>query len=533
MPVTATLKAHRIGFLFECSGVTDEAWAALAHVTLGEVAPFAGALDWLDPDRIEPGSSERPLRARPVWLRKELPSSEDLHPSVRAILDAFPQAESQQAPAALGLSDYSRNLVAGRYRRLPPVAAGTHRGWTGAVLTLGEAAVRRLGLAAPAQLQMHIDEVGVFVFRTGVGIALVEASFSAANQAVPSPELLIEALHLVSDEQRAASLRWADAGAGEGSGFRLSDLLRPLFAGNRIGPVGRRRVYSYTAALIEGDIDPGAQQDIALRLSRHYNYSYTPETFGTEIYRPFAPVVHALSIEGAATVVDLSPAPNDASASATGLPPDFLVNWIENAHSRAYLPILLVAFHEYLALLDLAQSAAVDVDFRGFTDREATALQRLCDRFLAVRLRYRPPLVSSITMHNSFHELVRRVLGLDALSRKAGQDLVEAELRLSRFAAERERRAREAAQHRLAWHAAFIAGALSFLVVNGIFRQIAELIQSVSGKANIIVEAAGIGLGVLAAAAGAFAVWHGARHGARRREREDGEDLHVAHISLG
>jgi hypothetical protein len=515
--------------LFECRGVTGETWTSLASVTMGAVLPFSGALEWLDPERVEPGSSERPLRARPVWLRKGLSLSEDLHVSVRAILDAFPRHGEQESPAALGLSDYSRNLLAGRYRRLPAVASGTRRGWAGAILTPGQAAVRRLGLAASPQLHMHIEEVRFFAFCTGVGIALVEASFATDSQAPPSPELLIEALHLLSDGHRAASLRWA--GTDQRNGFHLSDLLRPLFAGTGITLFGRRRVYSYTAVLIDGDVDPAAQQEIALRLSRHYNYSYTPETFGTELYRPFMPVVHALSIEGAASVVDLSPALEHASAADPGLPPDFLANWIENAHSRAYLPILLLAFHEYLALLDLAQSAAVDVDFHAFTDREAMELQRLCDRFLALRLRYRPPLVSGITMHNTFYELLRRVLGLEALSRKAGQDLVEAEVRLSRFANERERRAREALERRLAWHAAFIAGALSFLVVNGIFRQIAELIPPTSETVKIIVDIAGLALAGLAAATGAFAGWRRARHGVREGEDTEG-DLHVAHVAL-
>src|SRR6202012_5969039 len=64
--------------------------------------------------------------------------------------------------------------------------------------------------------------------------------------------------------------------------------------------------------------------------------------------------------------------------------------------------------------------------------------QQLCHRFLAFRLRYRPAQVSFITMHNEFSIGLRRALGSDPLSQKAGQDAIEAEMRLSRHLAEIE-----------------------------------------------------------------------------------------------
>jgi hypothetical protein len=527
----ASVRAHRVAFLIECRGATHNACARLTSITFGEIAPYSAALNWLDLARLD-RDNPRSLRAGLIWEQAELPVSEDLHRSVRTILSARPGKDQTETPIVFQLGERGRNLLAGRYRAAP-MEAGSRRGAAGLVLTLGHAAARRLQLAPPARLGLRIAQVRFIPFRTDFAILLVEITLHREDHEPLTPEMLVEAVNLCADERRDPPLSWTDS--QERLAFHPTDILRPLFAAADIALTGPRRLYTYTTALIEGDLTASVHQEIGLRLSRHYNYSYMPEATGTELYRPFAPVVHAMSIEGAASIVHLSPIPTEDTAAGPGAPPEYLSSWIENAYSRTYLPVALIVLHEYSALLDLAQSVALEVDFRHFSEGQAQQLRQICDRFLALRLRYRPALVSNITMHNNFYDLFRQVLGLPALERKASQDAVEAELRLSRFAAERERRATEALHRRWAWHGALVAGALTFLVIMDMAKQIRELMNGFTQQEEIpqlVVGIGGLVLALLLGAFGAISGWARLRHGTvESPETREAEDMHLAHTA--
>ncbi len=524
---------------------------------------------------------------------------------------------ASQRPATQGsffcLTAQARNLIQGQYRPEPleivpaeivspevkpggTVSAGNMPAETvpepspqsgeaprrrsgGLFLGLGSLAARHLGLDPDIRLPVRLEQISFLPFRTGIGIAVIELRVLLHGNPAPAEKLLIEAVHLLADERRSRPRRlsWDDGEVSDGEreiqAFHLSDLLRPLLAGAGIEVMGERRVFTYATAVARQHCPPAARQDIAFRLSRHYNYTYDPGLRdpglrdrglgGSEelFYHPFTNVTHAVNLEGAATLIDL---PEDRSGrdgddSPASGSPEFLSNWVETAYRPVYLPIVIIAYHEYLALLDLAQTAAMDVDFSNFTDRQAADLQRLCHRFLAFRLRYRPAQVSRITMHNTFSDLVRQALGIEQLSRKAAQDAAEAERRLSQHAAHLAEKAREAAkreaalqraaqreieqqrERRWAWHGALISGLLAMLTVLSLVKQISEYAEtrwgeaytSVTGAYHLqdlalrdIVTLAGF---VIAALSGAIGFWVargrlGSGHDMSEEVEEDSQD---------
>ena len=541
----AGLHDHRIALFIECRDVVANEVKPLPELGFADLARQAAAPRWIDPARLDP-ESKHSLAKRKVWDWAPFTISHDLEPSISAILAAAPSPVIPAKAGSLKLSEYGRHLMAGRYRLSPEHAGGQHP--QRLLLTLGPASLRRLGRDLKTALELRVESVALVPFATEVAILLVEAKLVlVAGGAIDAP-LLTEAVHVLSDERppRPPCLHWSTRPDEPPAAFRLSELLQPLFGDRAIRLRHERRIYSYCTALLAEPLSESDRQQLAFRLSRRYNAGYAPrsESGGTEFYAPFVDVLHAASLEGAATIVNAKA--QDASDPA----PEFLTNWLGTAYGSAYLPIVLVLFHQHLALLDLAQQAAVDVDFSQFEEVQAAELRWLCDRFLALRLRYRPAQISGITMHNRFADCLSRSLGLDALSRKAAQDAFEAETSLSRHAAERAANATAAAQQReaarerrWAWHGAIISAALAVLAILSLTKGLGETVRPVyewlaHGKAIAKTEMVNLGSLALALLLGAigFFVMRGrlaAPDEAAKETDEQAEALHIIEASRG
>jgi hypothetical protein len=123
-----------------------------------------------------------------------------------------------------------------------------------------------------------------------------------------------------------------------------------------------------------------------------------------------------------------------------------LDTWIQQAHSRVYLPLQVAAFHEHVVLLDLAQGAGLEIKLEAgptaaAKSLEAKLLKALCERFLVFRLRYRLSQVSALTTHDLAYAATEQALGLAALSEKISRDLLAVERRLIELAAQEEHKA--------------------------------------------------------------------------------------------
>ena len=186
-----------------------------------------------------------------------------------------------------------------------------------------------------------------------------------------------------------------------------------------------------------------------------------------------------MSLEGAATLVDRPTRTEEAL-------PEFLSNWLSVAHRPAYLPMAIIAYHEHLALLELAQEAAIDIDFRKPSAREAKVLTELCQSFLSFRLRYRPAQISRLTLHNSFSDQLRVALGNDRLAQKATQDAAEAERVLVVLAREKIEQSERRRERRWAWHGAFLSGLVALMAVLGLLEEVRQIASKLMGVGEAV-----------------------------------------------
>jgi len=422
---------HRIALVYECRDARGDAAAALAATRFQDARDGLLAIGLCAPARLDPGH-QRSLGGRPLWVRQAGALSADLHPAVRS---AFAGVEGTE-PAWLRLSDHGRNLLAGLYRADSNDAASKDA----LRLALTPAAQRRLGdrLGGATAVPVAVEDVTYHAFRTGLALVVVLLKLMPAQGGIDA-DVLTEAMPVLSDNRRDPSLFFGD-GTPADARFQFGTVVGALLDAVGLTFERRHRVHSYATLVFADDLPPVEARDLAHRLSRHYSLAYAPppDHAGTELLQPFANVLHAASLEGAATIVTMG------GGGAATMPVEFLRDWLATAFRPTYLPIHLLAYHEHLALLDLAQASAVDIDVDRFSDVEVGALRRLTTRFLAFRLRYRVAQPSRITMHNQFHEALRRALGMQALAEKVARDVTEVEFRLTQIMRDRDEKAQAA-----------------------------------------------------------------------------------------
>jgi hypothetical protein len=276
---------------------------------------------------------------------------------------------------------------------------------------------------------------------------------------------LQEAIHIVAHAGRQGSLAWA-CHAEPVSRFTLPEVISYLLDPVGCAPRRWNRVYTYTFALFSAFPSKSSAMHVAAwRLSRRYTDAYVlgPDAIrGGAVFQPFGDVVHAASLEGAATL---------GAAHST-----FLAEGFRDDVLRSYLPLSVLAYHEHVQLISLAQQAAVKGNLVG-----ERAMRDLVGRYLEFRLRYRLPVVSNITMHNVFYEDLRQGLHLDALSRKITDDTAQVVQNLQQMNARAAREAQRLQarnqlrrERRYAPVLGMFAGLLTFLTTETAFEKIRE-----------------------------------------------------------
>ncbi|MDG4559040.1 MAG: hypothetical protein P9F19_16875 [Candidatus Contendobacter sp.] len=510
--------------------------AALPTLNALESIPVTGtagatAIRLIDPTRLV-ADHPRPIGERPVWEERSLTLSNDLHPFIRTMLDCA-DPPSDAAPAAdppircRGLSSNGKNLINGHYRRPSPTgpdakgaAARPGRAANGLEVVLGATAKARLqaaseGVDPPDALPILIEDIQLFRFRTGITLAVVDVSFPPTQTPWDrAPEKLLETLPLLSRHTGAGLLRWRDSPTDAKSGERFlpGDLVRGVLGGAVLPGERPPRVYSHVAAVFETSMPPVQARELAFRLSRHYTGAYRVGAAleGTVLTEPFEDIVHAASLEGAASVIN-------GYATAREGERELLKNWLTDRYRQVYLPLQIVAIHERVALLDMAQNAAIDVGAMDVT-AEATTLRALCNRFLTFRLRYRAVQVSHITMHNQVHQATRAALDLDRMIEKVAHDVMEAERWLSDVAREEAAAKERVWERRYAWFAGLGGSGLTFLTVTAAAKAIADFWDkskdlSEFGKPTVIILGVGLILAFALATVGFWYSWRRTRAG--------------------
>jgi hypothetical protein len=450
----SVVRDHRIHLFFDFrfdrkSDVGDR----LTKLKLQEVA----LRGWFHPDRSE-------HKDAPVWEWADWGVSSDLHPYVRSILDSRPyegrtgSADDRRVDKAriLRTSQFAVNLLAGVYRHAAPepdTAAGRYP-------------QRGMALADHHPLvPVRISEISVHLFRTGTGIAVVSLHLTERRGSVPiDPRALVETLPLLCDERRnPPPLSWREIDSAR---FSLRDIVGHLIGNPSHATVAgktgcrlaeRERTYSYCALQVAGPPE-SEWRDIAVRLSRHYNYHYRlpPDFTGTELVEPFANALHVASREGGCALVNVSePAP------------DYLKGWLSQSHAQVYLPLQIAALHEHVNLLEMAQGIGIHIDPSIEDERHVEELRALNERFLLFRLRYRMAQVSRVTQHNLVYGATETALGLTALGEKIGRDLTAVEHHLIDVE-------ENLSERRAAFLNAAVSGGLAYLVISNVFQHIWE-----------------------------------------------------------
>ena len=280
-------------------------------------------------------------------------------------------------------------------------------------------------------LLLSITDLTLLTFPSRVGLAVLELRLATDR---PSLAALQEAVHVLSHSGRARSVGWAAEPEHKGR-FTLPDLVTTVLQPAGCAPEVWNRVFTYVFARFDAFPDEtGWAEQAAWRLSRHYTSAYRagPDfAAGSALVRPFDDVVHAACVEGAATV---------ASGESA-----FMAQAFRDRVRACYLPLAILAYHEQVQLIGLAQRAIGPVQDRA--EIADDQLRELIDQFLAFRLRYRMPVVSDVTMHNLFYDALRAGLRLDQLTRKVTEDMTEAERSL-RQANARETQREEAQRER-------------------------------------------------------------------------------------
>ena len=482
------IEDHRICLLYD--------FPCLQTDDLGTLRGLSAAI--VDPDDhlalVHRDRRSREDALKPLLEEKPFPLGDDLHPAVAAALGGH--IEDWRAGGAitcLRLTDRGRAILNGDWVRPPgdPRALPGYLPRRGLAVLLGTESRRRLAAARRGDhaadgaeigehLPVTVTDLRLLTFPSRVGLAILELAIGSRALGVAE---LQEVLHVASHGSRAGSIGWQCL-ADPAPGFTLPELVIGLLRPAGCAPEPWNRIYSYVFARFAAfPTQPCPIEETAWRLSRRYTSDYHPGTDyreGMALLRPFEDVVHAAGIEGAVTL------------SAGSQP--FLVQAMRDRVAKCYLPLAILAYHEHVQLIEMAQQA---VHREGAAERVSTdRLGGLLDRFLTFRLLYRLPVASDITMHNLFYDALRRGLELERLTRKIVEDVAEAERSLRRNAIEaehdraarheRDQLARERAyqrsyfarERRRAPLLGLFAAMLTFLTCFAAFREVREVLLS-------------------------------------------------------
>ena len=434
--------------------------AALMRLTLSRLV--ASPFRLISPDRADKAETA-------VFARAEFLLGDDLHEAVCLALGAGVQDGARRSAPCLALTPAGSALVNGdslRPRGDPATLTGFRRG-SGLRITLGKRAQERMPATAGSnpEILLSIRSMQVLVLASGIGLVVTTLSLGGAT---PTLSALQEAVHAISHARRGA-LGWACIDGAQ-PGFSLHVLVAAILAGVDIVPLPANRLFTYSFAHLAAS----ARVDLpaaAWRLSRHYTSDYAPPAdtawgSGTAILQPFATVTHAASLEGFATLVD-----GDGEHASHGA---------GGTLEQRYVALALLAYHEHVLLLSLAQQAAGSPDVvtsaQARHAEDGVELARLVARFLLFRRRFRIALASEVTMHNQAYEAFRDALCNNSLERKMREDVAEAARHLELDSSRARKRTAAAREHARAPFEGLLAFMLTFLTSMAAVKEVRTIV---------------------------------------------------------
>lgn len=470
-------------------------------------------------------------RSTLLWEPGAMNLGPDLYPHVRRMLGGH-EGRGDAHALCYRLTDLPRRLLQGKsLAARSDAAGGRHR----LVLALSNAARARIGVrdqgAGCDALELLIEDVELVLFRTGFGIVVLRCAFRTLDGTPLLPYCLVEAMASIA---RFNTLRWQAIGSAEHSArlpsFTLADVISSLHCGHDVGGAGRR-LFTATYAQFAAAPDPDARRRFAFQLSRHYtdDYRLTPSVHDTCEVAVFENVTHTLSMEGCATVLHLVP-------RADGAVPEFVRNFKTVTFGRTYLPIMVLVYHEFLALLHFAN----DAKFWFGTGRDAfharahagrgahafaphstsreMAFRRLAalrNDVLRFRLCYAFSHVSHSSLHNAVYEGLRDACGCRRMLADLAQDTAEITALL-------DQRLREENAARLRIFGVIGAAGLAYVSAHAFLGHVPAVGAWLGDAASPVEKLLGTGLTLAVAAVAGWVAWAKSRS-ALAGVDEDGE----------
>lgn len=300
----------------------------------------------------------------------------------------------------------------------------------------------RLGTKPPMSATIAIDKLRVLTFSDDLGLLITEIKVEGERKENPiAPALLTEALVAACGDRNWVWLGRDDIkfpARAEKCDLTLRTMLSTLLgdyaepdevtgarrqkskSGATGGGIGGARTFSYTSVTLDKPLAAADRQRLMAQLACKYTDDYRIEqaAFAQRIYQPFESVSHLTSLEGVVTLVENSPFDNRARA-------EFLNTFGSNAVEPRYLPVVVLAYHAFLALLHLTQDSRRQINLKAPSSQEAAYLSKLRDRALEFRLYYRLSYVSLLTMPNELYHRLGDALGLDRMLASVDRDLTE------------------------------------------------------------------------------------------------------------
>lgn len=378
------------------------------------------------------------------------------------------------------------------------------------VLSFNEAAQKRLTdhAIASSGLAVACRDITLTLFKTGHGFAVTTLElFRFDRTPITAMELLEAQIMIV----RFGTIAWKAGTDGTGPScsapFRLAELVQRLVVGDKAEALPER-VTTFTYAQFAEPL-PTPERDLyAIHLARHYSSDYVTaaEIGGVAFVRDFETVRHAVSLEGAATVVGTPP---DAPHR-----PQFLRNFRTGTFHQHYVPVALLARHEHAFLVRRTSAAVLTQSEMRDARQTVRRLQELREACLIFRLCYRFSELSAVTMHNSLNRAFRQVLNLDQMTSELDSDVETFEAHLRQLRQAEERRREEEKHRRYYWVTVIGAGALTGLTMFSITKEflgifiheappgaVAELVTILGREIPLplVPKLAGLALGILTA----------------------------------
>ena len=408
---------HRTGF--DGGHIVERFVQQLQAMTTGSLTASGVVAPWLREAHPGPG--------QPLWQECARNVSLDLYPYVRRLCGSELSGGEPHVgcPRSFSIGDEALNWLTGKS------GARGH----GLIIAMNAEAVGggERDASETIDVAVLIHNVHLQIWRSGLGLIILEVEYRPQDGAgVDVASLILHMNHLLcrTGQHRTYSAAWVRRTTATTTERHpapsLESVTSALLPGAKVPgtnapghvvgePVrlwrDRRRLFAYSYVAFESAVPDLERRMYAFRLSHRYTLDYAVvDSSVDEVYAPFKDIAHSVCLEGGCVVV----------THDTRLP--FLTDFLTGAFQTSYLPLAIVAYHEYLYLLRATQESTGLARHARNSRAHTETLRRLVGDLAFFRLHFRFSQASQLTQQNRVYAMLRSALALDRLLAEAEDD---------------------------------------------------------------------------------------------------------------